>query len=176
LQDFITDKILARRILDRADPERGRFRNFLAKSLSRYALTKLGKENKQQERSVNIELADLEASSHQDTDCFDQEWIRVVVGDALALMEEDCRERGREDLWTILRLRAIDPILQGVEPVSYDRVVAELDLATPREAINLLVTAKRCFVRNLRTAVGRYVADPEQVEREIADLREIIWR
>ena len=176
LQGFIAEKILSRRILDDADPDKGRFRNYLLKALSRFALTKLGQEANHQKRAQAFVDAGAPTVSYQDTECFDQEWVRALVGDALRLMEADCRERGREDLWQILRLRAVDPILHGSDPVGYGEVVEQLGLRTPREAINLLVTAKRSFVRHLRLAVGRYVEDPEEIDQEIADLREIVWR
>ena len=177
LQDFIADKILARRILERANSDRGRFRNFIVKSLSNYASTKLKREYSRRARTLDLDEGALgEHAPRQDTDRFDQEWIRSLVADALMLMEEDCRERGRMDLWEILKARAVAPILEGSEPVEYSEIVARFGLETPRQAINLLATAKRAFLRHLRTAVGRYVGEQELVDREIADLREIVSR
>jgi hypothetical protein len=98
------------------------------------------------------------------------------VTDTLELVEADCRARGRLDLWEVLRLRAVDPILNGAEPTPYEQIVDQLQLGTPRQAINLLVTAKRSFLRHLHTAVGRYVDGAERIEEEIKDLREIVNR
>ena len=177
LQDFIADRILSRRILEQANSDRGRFRNFLVKSLSNYASTKLRKEYSRQAREFDFDEALVEVpDSGQDTDRFDQEWVRSLVADTLTLMEADCRERGRMDLWEILRIRAVAPILDGAEPVSYDEIIERFELESPRQAINLLATAKRAFVRHLRVAVGRYAGGEERIEQELADLRAIVGR
>lgn len=177
LHDFVADRILAKRILERVDSDRGRFRNFMVKSLSNFASTAMTREAGRNRPTV--ELADdtlFEAASRQDTDHFDQEWVRSLVTDALALMEEDCRARDRAELWEIFVARAVDPILHDRDPVDYDALVVRFDLQTPRQAINLLATAKRAFVRHLRVAVGRYVDGDARVDQEITDLKAIVGR
>lgn len=177
LHDFVADKILARRILERANKDRGRFRNFLVKSLSNHASNKLETEFRRRGRTRDFDEELLsEIAHHPDTERFDEEWVRSLVSDTLTLMEEDCRERGRMELWEILKARAVDPILIGAEPVEYAEIVERWGLETPRQAINLLATAKRAFVRHLRVAVGRYVTGEEQIDQEIADLRLIVGR
>lgn len=177
LHDFVADRILAKEILDRANSERGRFRNFLAKSLSNFASTRWTAVRRRDARAADLDEATLQqAASTIDTERFDQEWVATLVRDALALMEADCRERGRMDHWEVLHMRAVAPLMEGAAPVSYQEIVDAFGLETPRQAINLLATAKRAFLRHLRTAVGRYVEGEEEVEREIADLREIVGR
>jgi hypothetical protein len=177
LHDFVADRILAKRILERANSDRGRFRNFLVKSLSNFASTQMTKERGRTGPAVELQEATLStASSRQDTDRFDRQWVRSLVTDALQLMEEDCRARDRMDLWDILVARAVDPILHDAHPVEYDVIVERFGLETPRQAINLLATAKRAFLRHLRTAVGRYVDGDARIDEEIADLKEIVGR
>ena len=177
LQDFVADKILARNIVGRADPERGKFRSFLVRSLSNYTSTKLQKEYRERARALGLDqVASASATNEPDTDPFDRRWVETVVKRALASMEADCRERGRLDLWELFRLRMADPILLGAEPVSYEEIVSRFSLETPRQAINLLVTAKRAFLRHLRLVVGLYVGDEDLIDEEIAALREIVLR
>lgn len=177
LHDFVADRILARRILEKVDSDRGRFRNFIVKSLSNHASTRLQKVRTREAKTFELDETLLEVSaSRQDTDRFDQEWVRSLVGDALGLMEEDCRARDRMDLWELLHLRVVAPILDDAEPVEYDQIVARFELESPRQAINLLATAKRAFLRHLRVAVGRYVEGETRVDEEIADLRAIVGR
>ena len=87
-------------------------------------------------------------------DLFDREWIRQLVLDSLDLMLEECESKQRMDLWEIFRLRIVEPVFEEKEPLPYDQLVRQLDIQSPRQAINLLVTAKRCFLRNLRLAIG----------------------
>jgi len=178
LQDFVADKILARNLVQHAVQGRGKFRNFLLKALNNFVSTKLKRppyaaraRAKGLDESVLAVLADKPAR-----DRFEQKWVEQVVRDALRLMEADCKNRGRSDLWKIFRLRVVDPLLHDAEPADYERIVQELGLRAPRQAMNLLANAKRCFIKHLRSAVGRYVHDPAQIDEEIADLLRIVAR
>lgn len=176
LQDFIADKILANKLVHRADQERGKFRNFVLKSLNHFVSAKLRKERALQDVTANLDQAILNTlASSSDKDYFEIQWVHQVVREALNLMEADCTARRRQDMWIIFRLRIVDPMLQGAEPVNYLQLIHELNLQSPRQAMNLLAIAKRAFDKCLRIAVGRYVHE-DQVEAEITDLRQILTR
>ena len=177
LHDFVADKFLARKLVHHADQGKGKFRNFILKALNNFVTTRLKREYAARALAAGVDgsvLATL--ASCQCDERFEQEWVQQVVRDALELMEADCRERGRSDLWEVFRLRVVDPVLHGAAPADYEQIVARLDVQTPRQAINLLANAKRCFVKHLRAAVGSYVHDEAQIDEEIADLRRIVGR
>jgi hypothetical protein len=62
-------------------------------------------------------------------------------------------------------------MIDGEKPESYDTLVTRLGLESPSQASNLLVTAKRMFARHLRAVVAETVADPDQVEEELRELK-----
>jgi hypothetical protein len=101
--------------------------------------------------------------------------VQQVVRDALQMMEADCKARGRSDLWEMFRWRVVDPMLRDAEPIDYGAIVQRLGIGTPRQAMNLLATAKRAFMGHLREAVGKYVK-PNAIDGEIDDLRQIVDR
>jgi hypothetical protein len=177
LQGFVADKVLSAGLVRHADQGRGKFRNFVLKSLNNYANTKLQREFSDRARKVGLDegLANI-ANNLKIIDRFEQEWVRQVVRDALNLMERDCRERRRADIWEVFRLRFVEPMLSGADPVDYDQIIRQFNIATPRQAINLLANAKRSFLTCLRLSVGKYVSSDEQIESEISDLREIVGR
>ncbi len=109
-------------------------------------------------------------------DAFELEWVRQVVQDALAMMQEDCIKRHRDAEWKLFSLRVVGPLIEDVEPVEYRELIEQLHLDTPRQAINLLATAKRTFLRHLQTAISRYAEDGQEVSAEIEDLRRIVGR
>lgn len=177
LHDFVADRILAKRILERVDSNRGRFRNFMVKSLSNFASTAMSREAVRSGPTIELDdTALFDAATRQDTDRFDQAWVRSLVSDALELMEQECTTSGRTDMWEVFVARAVDPILHGHEPVEYHELVERFGLKTPRQAINLLATGKRAFIRHLRVAVGRYVEGDDRVDQEITDLKAIVSR
>jgi hypothetical protein len=67
-------------------------------------------------------------------------------------------------------------MLHDAEPVEYSQLVQRFGSETPRQMINLLANAKRCFTKHLRSAVAKYVAEEPEIDEEIADLRRIIAR
>jgi DNA-directed RNA polymerase specialized sigma24 family protein len=177
VQEFIADKILARNILHHADRGRGKFRNFVLKALNNFTSTKLRREYAPRAVAAGLDVFALAAPADPSArDRFEQEWVQQVVRDALQLMEADCSRRGRGDLWDIFCLRVVHPMLHDAEPADYETIVRRLGIETPRQAMNLLATAKRCFEKHLRFAVGRYAGRKDQIDEEIADLREIAGR
>lgn len=177
LQQFIADKIMAAKLLQKADQGRGKFRSFVVKSLNNFVNSKLKSLQKEQARTVALDEAEACLTVSSTAICrFEEEWVRQLVMDALGMMEADCEQRGRADLWGIFKRRVVVPLLTEVEPASYESVVEELGIDSPRQAINLLASAKRVFMRHLRAAVGRYVDGDEGIDREIADLRAIVER
>jgi len=176
LHDFIADKVLARKLVHHATRGKGKFRNFVLKALNNFVTTRLKKEYAARAMAVGLDESVLASfSAHPEADRFEQEWVQQVVRDALRLMEVDCDDRPRTDLWNVFQLRVATPMLNGTEPAAYDAVVEELGIDTPRQAINLLANAKRCFEKHLRHAVGRYVPET-RFDEELADLRAIVNR
>lgn len=177
LHDFILDKILARKLVHHATQGKGKFRNYVLKALNNYVTTKLKREYKIRAMALEIDESTIvDPTSLQIANRFDIEWVQQLVRDTLHLMELDCRERKRVDLWEIFYLRVVDPMLNDTEPADYEQLVKRFNIQTPRQAMNLLGTAKRCFNRHLRVAVGRYVSDENRIDEEIVDLREILGR
>ena len=110
------------------------------------------------------------------SDAFDVAWARRVIEQALAGMRGECEGAGRGDLWAIFEGRILAPTLDGADPVPYDELVSRYGLQSPKQAANAVVTARRMFVRYLREVVAQYVARPEDVDGEIAELQQILAR
>ncbi|MGO9119701.1 MAG: hypothetical protein ACLQPD_19075 [Desulfomonilaceae bacterium] len=177
VQGFVADKILSRKLVHHANQAKGKFRNFLLKSLSNFVTTNLKREYAVRAKELSFDLSALEEfPSQEDTDRFDRKWVQQVVSDALDMMEADCIGSNRMDEWNIFCHRVVKPMMSGKEPPSYEDLIRQFQIQTPRQAINLLVTAKRRFVRHLRAAVGRYVHHEESIDSEIVSLRQIVGR
>ena len=89
-------------------------------------------------------------------------------------MRAECERSDRNDLWQIFDARVIGPTLRGEEPPAYDALVKRTGAASPLQLSNLLVTAKRMFIRTLRDVVSEYARDESELEEEIHDLRKIL--
>ncbi|WP_428388224.1 hypothetical protein [Mucisphaera sp.] len=195
LQGFITDKVIERNLLAKADQARGKFRTLLLTALNNYVIS-VKRAEKAAKRSPGpagqngtggpggggggIRSIDDEGAEHlgavpdDHVRSFEIEWARLVLDQAVERVRDQCVATKRPDLWGILELRVLKPTLQGVEPVDYDTLVQKFNFRTPMQASNALITAKRLFVRQLREVVRAYVESDDDIDREIEELRELL--
>jgi hypothetical protein len=89
-------------------------------------------------------------------------------------MRTECERSDRNDLWQLFDARVVGPTLRGEETPDYQTLVRRSGAASPLQLSNLLVTAKRMFIRTLRDVVSEYARDEEELEEEIRDLRKIL--
>ncbi len=177
VQDFMARRILAERLLDRADRSRGRFRSFLLKCFTNFVRSAQRKERAAKRGPPASQMVNLDehagewADPRQGGKDFDSLWARQVLGSALERMQLECNAKGRKDVWGIFQRRILDPVFSGEPPCSYEELVADFHLKSPAQASNLLITAKRSFQRALEETVRETVADESEVAGEIAALK-----
>ncbi|CAN5351891.1 sigma factor [soil metagenome] len=179
LQGFIADKVVAQETIAYADRERGKFRTFLCTALDHYAVSQI-RHDRAKKRAPGEGVADIDEApeaAHPDStpaDSFDVEWARTVVTQTMDQMRAECEKSDRADVWQIFDARVIGPTIRGEDPPDYETLVARTGAASPLQLSNLLVTAKRMFIRTLRDVVSEYARDEEELEEEIRDLRKIL--
>ncbi|HXE55844.1 MAG TPA: hypothetical protein VN541_22660 [Tepidisphaeraceae bacterium] len=173
LQGFVADKILAQELISRASRERGKFRSFVLTALDRYLIDRLrGKASASRNASsMASEVEQLPAPGQGPCDAFVREWARQLVAQAVKRMEAECAARNRPDLWALFRGRLLECGPDGAQPAPYGQFMAEFGFTSVAQASNALVTAKRMFLRCLRSVVAEYIEDPAQIDAEIADIR-----
>jgi DNA-directed RNA polymerase specialized sigma24 family protein len=172
LQGFVSDKIMEGELFKHADSGRGKFRSFLIASLDRYAVSQWRKSETRAADSIESagEIADPAATPDEE---FDASWARSLLTEVLKRMEAACK--GREAVWGIFKARVL-PEMLGEERAGYETLIVDLKIADPRQAANLLVTAKRTYVRILREVVGEYEGPAALIDEEINDLRNALSR
>jgi RNA polymerase sigma factor (sigma-70 family) len=177
VHDFISEKILAKGILARADPEIGRFRGYLARILGNFVISKIRIENRYRNEPIDDAAIDRIADEADASELsFDRDWADHILNSALASMEAECTRNARQDIWQILKFRIVDSMLNDTAPLPYDKLVQLLDLRTPRQAINLLATAKRVFERHIRKQLGSYTEDSAELDQMFDDFCSILLK
>lgn len=173
VQAFIADRMLGQELLRRADQARGRFRTLLLTSLNNFAIDRLRAGRRHSAEPLEAGDAPDRAAASPPV-AVEAAWARALVHDVLRAMKMECQETGRQDVWRVFEARVLAEIFREAPVVAYETLAAELKLSTPAQAANLLVTAKRTYARLLRAAVAEYEAAPEDIDAEIADLRQIL--
>ncbi len=179
LQDFMMKKVLQPGWLERADPKRGRFRDFLKSSLRHYVVGEIRNREAEKRggRAPAVPFEDLEqeiAGPEPLSDSFDIAWLRMLLAEALERMERACVVSENNHIWKIFQTRLLQPTLEGAEPLSYEDLVAQFGFKSPSQATNALGTAKRMFARHLRDVVAQYETGDQAVRAEIDALRHFL--
>jgi hypothetical protein len=91
-------------------------------------------------------------------------------------MKARCCAEGHEARWTVFERRLLAPHLEGVPPLPYEQMVREYGLRSPAEAAQALYQAKDLFRAVLREVVAESVAEPGEVDLELAEFRAALRR
>ena len=181
LQEFILRKILQPGWLENADPNKGRFRDFLKSSLKHFVVGEVRKRDAEKRGgkggTLSLDEMQFEVPEPEDSsDSFDIAWLRMLLTEALQRMERGCGASGNEQAWKIFEARLLRPMLEGAAPVSYEYLVTEFHLRSPNQATNALATAKRMFARHLRDVIAQYETGDLAVRAEMDALKVFLGR
>ena len=170
LHGFVQDKILKDGWL--ATPKKGRFRSFLKNSLTNYIRDELRRQRclKHGGGQKPLPLDDIietVAASESGKDLFEAKWVQKVISSACDCMRVDCERSGRQHIWEVFRVRTLLPVFEGATPMNYDELVTKFKFESPAQATNALATAKRAFIRHLRSIVEEYESGPKDILAEI---------
>lgn len=178
-QDFFV-MMLERNWLEHADPERGRFRSLLLKSLQNF-LNNASEKIHAQKRGGNVQFiswddwmaeapSQLPIPNHAleslpPERLFDLGWAATVVERALQRLREECEGRGRLRLFQVLSCH----LAAEREEVSYAKLSLQLGV-TEAAVKKQLHNMRQRYRWLLRDEVAHTVAEPADVEDEIRHL------
>lgn len=179
VQEFFTSWI-QKGLFGRADPSRGRFRDFLLTSLKNFLI------NKNREKKGTIKnprggfvsihkLASDEEAHYEPSEretpesLFLRGWIKELLFTVLEILEKEYQARGKEEHYEIFRKRIIEPALEGSPPPPMSELAQKFNL-TEKQAANHLLTTRRAYQRLLRVQIRTYATSEEEVSAEVQDL------
>lgn len=172
--------LIESKTLARADPLKGKFRNYLLTALQNYMASDHIRNNTLKRgggQLVSIEDADLESKFFAaqtspplpPETAFEREWAMSAVEAALSRLKEDFKRRGKKDIFD-----ALQPFLSSDQPPgTYEDTAIRLGLShgALRTGIHRL---RADFRTQLRREVARTIDTPDQIEEEMRYLRTIL--
>jgi hypothetical protein len=181
LQEFAEDKMLKTGWLQRADQERGKFRDFLKVSLRNFVLDRL---SRAEVKHAPVSLDEMEIDlpiPEESSEAFDLTWLRTVLTESLRRMEADCKDPAaeqprRSQIWEMFRIRLLEPFFNDAPQVSYDKLIETFGLKSPTDASNMLLSAKRIFKTHLTRVIKEYAEQDAATAEEIRALEEFVAR
>ena len=175
IQEFFAN-LVEKRVLDVADPARGRFRTFLLTSLQNF-LANQRRRNRAQKRgggaiTLSIDQADAESRyrlepADPDTPerVFERRWALTVLDRATSRLRDDYAKAGKAEI-----LEQLSPCIGlTARDNSYRDVAEALDMT--EGAVKTAVHRMRRRLREfLRDEIAQTVAKPEEIDEELREL------
>ena len=174
-QGFFT-QLLERHDLDKADPERGRFRSFLLTALINYSRNQWARESAQKRPArngaISIDVSAAEGGLREmltdhttPEQLFERQWALALLQSAVDALREEFAHSGKSE-----RFEALSPYLTvDVKPASYEELSDRLGISpgAVKVAVHRL---KNRYGEIIRQKVADTVNDPKEVDGEIAHL------
>ncbi len=178
-QGFFSEIVWGRDLIQFADPQKGRFRNFLLTALERYLTDTWRYEHSQKrmpakeifayDASDGFELADTTAEMNAE-ETFNIIWLMEILQKSLAEVKEDMQTEGMGHYWILFEKRCLEPILNTTKPLPLKEICATFSIEDVTKASNMIVTVKRrlkkVIASNLKSVIGPEIG----LEDEIATL------
>ena len=178
-QDFFIH-LVERHTLQRANPEKGRFRSFLLGALE-YFLVDAARRANAFKRGGGCRFVFLDDDAAADCETlltapaaqtperlFEAHWASMLVDAAFARLHEEMTAAGKSALFDVLRGYVV-----GEERASYQQTADTVGLSL--EALKSVVRRLRGrYGVLLRAEIARTVADPGEVDAELQHLRDVL--
>jgi RNA polymerase sigma-70 factor (ECF subfamily) len=178
-QDFFV-RVLEGRYLDRADPEKGRFRSFILTSLKFFIADEGDRERAQKRGGGTVESFEFTSGeeryrrepAHDETPerIFERRWALAMLDRVVERLRNEFVQHGRPEHFDRLKM-----FLLGQSDAPYAALAREMN--TSEGALKVAIHRLRRRYRDLfRQEIADTVADPSEVESELRYLAAVLTR
>jgi RNA polymerase sigma-70 factor (ECF subfamily) len=153
-QGFFHEIILNRRLIQRADQSKGRFRSFILHAWEQYLIDERHKQNAKKripkDKLVSLDAVETPVLPHANPDMTAEEsynygWMSALLDRVLSDVETKCHEQDMSIHWNTFNDRVIRPILKKQAPPSLGDICDKYGISDRKKASNMTITVKRCF-------------------------------
>jgi RNA polymerase sigma-70 factor (ECF subfamily) len=178
-QGFLHEVVLDRRLVERAEPSKGRFRSLLLHALNQYLADERRKESAfkriPREKLVPLDIVEppVVAATPPELDAeqsFNYAWKAELLDRVLAEVKASYLERGMETHWYVFRDRLARPILEDRQAPSLADLCLRYGVESEVAASNMVKTVKRRFQSVLRSHVRQTLVSGELADEEMQEI------
>ncbi len=182
-QGFFQEVVLGRKLIDKADRTKGRFRSFLLTALNRYLINihykQAAKRHIPQTKITSMNIGDMSelpqaVTSLTPEDSFTYAWVSALLEQVLTEVKAECEKADKTLHWQIFRDRALRPIMEGSAAPSLETVCRKYGLSDTVKASNMIVTVKRRFQTLMRQHLRDSVMSDKEAEDELKEIRRFL--
>lgn len=175
-QGFFAEIVWGKDLIRSADPQKGRFRDFLIGALKHY-LSDVWRYEHAQVRMPSKEIFSMDAGKgfemsdmHLQTnaeEAFNSIWLMEILQQSLAEVQRDMQEDGKGSYWTLFERCCMNPILKASKPPALKDICETLDIQDLTKASNMIVTVKRRVKKAMIRNLQKIAASRSDLEEEI---------
>jgi len=175
--------VLGRKLIDKADRTKGRFRSFLLTALNRYLINihheQATKRHIPKAKLVSMDISDMSdlpqaISALTPEDSFTYAWVSALLEQVLDQVKAECEKANKVLHWQIFLDRALRPIMEGGDAPPLETVVEKHGISDTVKASNMIVTVKRRFQALLRQHLRHSVMSDKEAEEELKEIRRFL--
>ena len=179
-QDYFVEVVLERDLFAKASRDRGRLRTLLLVALKNYRVDRHRRGvvrgscmtftlNDLDLEETRIHNSQLEKENAINT--FDRRWALALFEEALGRCEKHFLGCGKANHWLIFKRRIIEPAINDNELRPLRELIEELGIETPAMASAALQVVKKRFIMILRDVVGETIAEDQDLDLELGEVR-----
>jgi RNA polymerase sigma-70 factor (ECF subfamily) len=178
-QGFFHEVVLGRKLVQTADPAKGRFRSLILSALERYLIDQISKETARKripkdklvsiDVSDNWDLPDVVLESSPD-DSYNYGWVSALLDQILSQVQAKCMEQDMEVHWNIFNDRVVRPIVEDAAYPSLTEICEKYDIENEKKASNMVITVKRCFQAALKECIRNTVTSEQEIDEELREI------
>jgi RNA polymerase sigma-70 factor (ECF subfamily) len=182
-QGFFQEVVLGRKLIDKADRTKGRFRSFLLTALNHYLINihnkEAAKKHIPREKLLSMEIADISIlpqaiSTLTPEDSFTYAWVSSMLEQVLADVKEECEKDGKIIHWQVFCDRILLPIMKASEAPALEAICDKYGIADTAKASNMIVTVKRRFQTLLQQHIRSSVMSEREADEELKEIRRFL--
>ena len=182
-QGFFHEVVLGRKLIQKADRAKGRFRTLLLRALDRYLISVHRKETARkripQDKLISLEDSTFgelpEAAGNLDSDeVFHYTWVCELLDRMLEEVEAECRQSGMAVHWDMFNDRVLHPILASAKPLPLEELCRKYNVDTTTRASAMIFAVKRRFQAAAKRLLRESVASEHEIDEEMLELMKFL--
>ena len=184
-QDFFHEVVLNRRLIERADPQKGRFRSLMLHALKQYLINR-GRDAQAQKRIpkgrlISMDSMDMvaipeEMAQSSAEDLFHYTWLTSLMERVVVMVRENCLKQNLEVHWNLFNERVLQPMLAGASAPDLARLCQKYGVDGIKKGSNMIMTVKRRFRATLIEQIRNTVASEALAAEEMEELMHFIQK
>ena len=178
-QGFFQEVVLGRRLIEKAEQTKGRFRSFLLVALNRYVID-IADEQAAQKRIPKNKLVSLDLIASADLpepvtepnpkDSFNYAWVSALLEQVLEEVRTKCYQEGKMLHWNVFNDRVLQPMIENAAAPTMKEICDKYSIKDGIKASNMIITVKRRFQTALKQKLRKSVISDSHLDDELHEI------